>query len=52
MLWTLAVILFFLWALGVATAYTVSGGGFIQVLLGLAIALVLIRLIQALRPVS
>jgi Family of unknown function (DUF5670) len=48
MLWTLAVILFVLWALGIATAYTVSG--FIHILLVLAIVAVLLRLIQGRRP--
>ena len=49
MLWTIAVILVVLWALGLATAYTLSG--FIHVLLLLAIAVVLIRVIQGRRPV-
>lgn len=49
MLWTIAVILFILWALGLATAYTLSG--FIHVLLVLAIVVVLIRVIQGRRPV-
>ena len=49
MLWTIAVILFVLWALGLATAYTLSG--FIHVLLLLAIAVVLIQVIQGRRPV-
>lgn len=49
MLWTIAVILFVLWALGLATAYTLSG--FVHVLLLLAIAIVLIRVIQGRRPV-
>ena len=49
MLWTIAVILYVLWALGLATAYTMSG--FIHVLLLLAIAVVLIRVIQGRRPV-
>jgi len=49
MLWTIAVILLVLWALGLATAYTMSG--FIHVLLLLAIAVVLIRVIQGRRPV-
>ena len=44
MLWTIAVILFVLWALGMATAYTMSG--FIHILLVLAIIVVLIRVIQ------
>jgi hypothetical protein len=47
MLWTIAVILFILWALGLATAYTVSG--FIHVLLVIAIVIVLLRVIQGRR---
>jgi hypothetical protein len=38
-----------LWALGLATAYTMSG--FIHILLVLAIVVVLIRVIQGRRPV-
>ncbi len=49
MLWTIAVVLLVLWALGLATAYTVSG--FIHILLVLAIVVVLIRIIQGRRPV-
>ena len=49
MLWTIAVILFVMWALGLATTYTVSG--FIHILLVLAIVVVLIRVIQGRRPV-
>jgi hypothetical protein len=49
MLWTIAVILFVLWALGLVTAYTMSG--FIHVLLVLAVVVVLIQLIQGRRPV-
>ena len=49
MLWTIAVILLVLWALGLATAYTV--GGFIHILLVLAIVVILIRVIQGRRPV-
>jgi hypothetical protein len=47
MLWTIAVILFVMWALGIATSYTVSG--FIHILLVLAIVVVLIRVIQGRR---
>lgn len=47
MLWTIFVILVVLWALGLATSYTV--GGFIHILLLLAIAVVLIRVIQGRR---
>jgi hypothetical protein len=49
MLWTIAVILFIMWALGMATAYTASG--LIHVLLVLAIVVVLIRVIQGRSPV-
>jgi hypothetical protein len=49
MLWTIAVILFILWALGLASAYTV--GGFIHILLVLAIIVVLIRVIQGRRVI-
>jgi uncharacterized protein DUF5670 len=50
MLWTIFVILLILWLLGIATAHTV--GGFIHILLLLAIAAVLIRIIQGRNPVS
>jgi hypothetical protein len=49
MLWTIFVILMVMWLLGVATSYTV--GGFIHILLVLAIASVLIRIIQGRTPV-
>ena len=44
MLWTIAVILVVLWLLGLVTSYTL--GGFIHVLLVIAIVVVLINLIQ------
>ncbi len=47
MLWTILVVLLVLWALGLATSYTL--GGFIHLLLLLAIAVVLIRVIQGRR---
>jgi len=47
MLWTIAVILIVLWLLGLVTAYTM--GGFIHVLLVIAIIVVAIRLIQGRR---
>jgi hypothetical protein len=47
MLWTVAVVLLVLWALGLATAYTLSG--FIHILLALAIITILIRVIQGRR---
>jgi len=49
MLWTIFVVLFVMWLLGVATSYTL--GGFIHILLILAIASVLIRIIQGRTPV-
>jgi hypothetical protein len=48
MLLTIAVLLLILWALGLVTAYTL--GGFIHILLVLAIILVLIRVIQGRNP--
>ncbi len=50
MLWTIFVVLLVLWALGLATSYTL--GGFIHLLLLLAIAVVLIRVIQGRRLVT
>ena len=50
MLWTLFVILLVLWALGMVSSYTL--GGFIHILLVLAIVAVLIRLIQGRNPVA
>ncbi len=49
MLWTIFVILLIAWLLGVVSSYTL--GGFIHLLLILAIAVVLIRIIQGRRPV-
>ncbi len=49
MLWTIFVILLVLWLLGMVSSYTL--GGYIHVLLVLAIAVVLIRVIQGRRPV-
>ena len=49
MLWTIFVILLILWLLGVVSSYTL--GGFIHILLVIAIAVVLIRVIQGRRPV-
>ena len=50
MLWTIAVVLLVLWALGMVTSYTL--GGFIHLLLFLAIATVLIRVIQGQKPIA
>jgi hypothetical protein len=44
MLWTIAVILLVLWVLGLVSSYTM--GGFIHVLLVIAIVVVLVRVIQ------
>jgi hypothetical protein len=49
MLWTIAVILLVLWFLGFVTSYTM--GGFIHILLVVAIVLVLVRLISGRRAV-
>jgi hypothetical protein len=49
MLTTILVVLIILWALGMVSSYTL--GGFIHILLILAIAIVLIRVIQGRRPV-
>jgi hypothetical protein len=49
MLWTIFVILVILWMLGLVSGYTI--GGFIHVLLVIAIVVVLIRVIQGRRPV-
>ena len=49
MLWTIFVILLILWLLGFVSGYTI--GGFIHILLVIAIAVVLIRIIQGRRPV-
>jgi hypothetical protein len=50
MLWTIFVVLLLLWLLGLVTSYTM--GGFIHVLLILAIGTVLIRVIQGRKPVT
>ncbi len=47
MLWTIAVILFVLWLLGLMTSFV--AGGFIHVLLVIAIIVVAIRLLQGRR---
>ncbi len=49
MLYTIAVLLVILWLLGLVTNYTL--GGFIYILLVLAIVMVLIRLIRGERPI-
>ena len=49
MLWTIAVVLVMIWALGLVTANTM--GGFIHLLLIAAVVTVLIRVIQGRNPV-
>ena len=49
MLYTIAIVLVVLWLLGLVTSYTM--GGFIHVLLVIAIVVILIRVIQGRRPV-
>ncbi|HEX9296537.1 MAG TPA: lmo0937 family membrane protein [Polyangiaceae bacterium] len=49
MLWTIFVVLLVLWLLGMVSAYTL--GGYIHILLVLAVVALIIRLIQG-RPVA
>lgn len=49
MLWTIAVILAVMWLLGMVSSYTL--GGFLHLLLLLAVAAVLINIIQGRRPI-
>jgi Family of unknown function (DUF5670) len=48
MLWTIFVILLVMWLLGMVTSYTI--GGFIHILLILAIVSLLIQIITGRRP--
>ncbi|GGI17310.1 lmo0937 family membrane protein [Oxalicibacterium faecigallinarum] len=48
MLYTIAVVLLILWLLGLVSAYTI--GGFIHILLVIAIVLVLLRIISGRKP--
>jgi len=50
MLWTICVILFVLWAVGMATSYTM--GGFLHILLVLALVVIVINLIQGRRAIG
>jgi hypothetical protein len=50
MLWTIALILIVLWVFGLVSSYTM--GGFIHILLVLALIAVLVRLIQGRNPVT
>jgi hypothetical protein len=47
MLWTIAVILVVLWLLGLVSSYTL--GGFVHILLVIAIVIIVINLIQGRR---
>jgi len=48
MLWTVFVILLILWLLGLVTSHTM--GGFIHILLVIAIVVVLVRVIRGQKP--
>ena len=48
MLYTIAVVLLILWLLGLVTSYTI--GGFIHVLLVIALVMVLLRIISGRNP--
>jgi hypothetical protein len=50
MLYTIAAILLVLWLLGIVTSYTL--GGFVHLLLVIAIIVVLVRLIQGKNPIA
>ena len=50
MLWTIFVILLLLWLVGVVSSYTL--GGFIHLLLVLALVVMLIRIIQGRSPIT
>ncbi|MGB8331958.1 MAG: lmo0937 family membrane protein [Polyangiales bacterium] len=47
MLWTIAVVLIVLWALGLVSSYTM--GGFIHILLVVAVIVLLVQIIQGRR---
>ena len=50
MLYTIAVVLLLLWALGIVGVYTI--GWFIHILLVVAVVLILVRLIQGKNPIQ
>jgi hypothetical protein len=50
MLWTIVALLLILWLLGLVSAYTL--GGFIHILLVIAVIAVLVRIIQGRNPVA
>ena len=49
MLWTIAVVMIVLWLLGLVTSYTM--GGFVHILLVIAVIMVLVNIIQGRRAV-
>ena len=49
LLMTIGIILIILWLLGLVTSYTL--GGFIHILLVLAVIVILVRVIQGRRPI-
>ena len=49
MLWTIAIILIVLWAVGLVSSYTI--GGFIHILLVIALVVILLRAISGRRPI-
>ncbi len=50
MLTTIAVVLLILWLLGFVTSYTI--GGFIHILLVIAVIMILVRLIRGENPIK
>ena len=50
MLYTIAVVLLILWLLGIVTSYTI--GGFIHILLVIAVIMILVRLIRGENPIK
>ncbi len=50
MLYTIAAVLLILWLLGLITSYTI--GGFIHILLVVAIVVVLLRVISGQKPIG
>lgn len=50
MLWTIVALLLILWFLGMVSSYTL--GGFIHILLVIAVITVLVRIIQGRNPVA
>lgn len=50
MLTTLAIVLLVLWMLGMVSSYTI--GGFVHILLVVAIVMMLVRIIQGRKPIN